>query len=72
MSVVFRWVATRVLRLVLSRYRWLARLTVVVPVVKWFAARRRRRAVVTLGRGDTLVIGINEGGHSRNGGRGVG
>lgn len=65
---MFRWVASRVLGLLLARYRWATRLVVVVSIVKWIAARRRNSAVVKVRRGETLVIGLDDASTSARGG----
>lgn len=61
MTVVVRWVVSRVAGLLVVRYRWATRLVAVVSVVRWFARRRRTAAVVRVRPGESLVIGLDDG-----------
>ncbi|MGA0863668.1 MAG: hypothetical protein ACO3RB_07235 [Ilumatobacteraceae bacterium] len=52
------WVARRFVSLFVSRFKWMSQVMTVASVVGWLVARRRRRAVVRLKRGETLVVGV--------------
>lgn len=60
MAVVVRWVVSRMLGLLVARYRWATRLVAVVSVVRWLTRRRRSAAVVRVRPGEALVIGLDD------------